>query len=60
MSLEGGGRADKYGNQYENRYLARLLLRLVNELFVMIFHQNKKIEYAVKRHLLLIRKSIMN
>ncbi len=31
MSLEMGGRADKYGNQYENRYLARLLLRLVNE-----------------------------
>lgn len=31
MSLEIGGRSDKYGNQYENRYLARLLLRLVNE-----------------------------
>ena len=31
MSLEMGGRSDKYGNQYENRYLARLLLRLVNE-----------------------------
>lgn len=36
MSLESGGRADKYGNQYENRYLAKLLLRLVNELFVSI------------------------
>lgn len=31
MSLEPGGRADKYGNQYENRYLAKLLLRLVDE-----------------------------
>ncbi|WP_130864411.1 NACHT domain-containing protein [Bacilliculturomica massiliensis] len=31
MSLESGGRADKYGNEYENRYLARLFLRLVNE-----------------------------
>lgn len=31
MSLESGGRADKYGNTYENRYLARLLLRLLNE-----------------------------
>lgn len=31
MSLEPGGRSDKYGNKYENRYLAKLLLRLVNE-----------------------------
>ena len=31
MSLEPGGRADKYGNKYENRYLAKLLLRLINE-----------------------------
>ena len=31
MSLETGGRADKYGNKYENRYLAKLLLRLVKE-----------------------------
>lgn len=31
MSLEPGGRADKYGNRYENRYLAKLLLRLVQE-----------------------------
>lgn len=29
MSLEPGGRADKYGNQYENQYLVRLLLRVV-------------------------------
>ena len=29
MSLEIGGRADKYGNEYENQYLARLLLRVV-------------------------------
>ncbi|MBR1533146.1 MAG: hypothetical protein IJ639_02190 [Ruminococcus sp.] len=29
MSLEGGGRADKYGNEYENRFLAALLLRIV-------------------------------
>ena len=31
MSLEPGGRSDKYGNKYENGYLAKLLLRLVNE-----------------------------
>lgn len=31
MSLEPGGRSDKYGNEYENRYLAKLLLRLVRE-----------------------------
>jgi hypothetical protein len=31
MSLENGGRADKYGNRYENRFLARLLLRLAKE-----------------------------
>ena len=31
MSLEPGGRSDKYGNEYENRYLAHLLIRLVNE-----------------------------
>ena len=31
MSLEPGGRADKYGNEYENQYLARLLLRVINE-----------------------------
>lgn len=31
MSLEPGGRAEKYGDEYENRYLARLLLRLVRE-----------------------------
>lgn len=31
MSLEPGGRADKYGNKYENRYLAKLLIRLVKE-----------------------------
>ncbi|MBP0983317.1 MAG: hypothetical protein J6A19_06285 [Oscillospiraceae bacterium] len=29
MSLEPGGRADKYGNNYENKYLANLFLRLV-------------------------------
>ncbi|MGN0650363.1 MAG: hypothetical protein ACI4KM_08000 [Oscillospiraceae bacterium] len=29
MSLEPGGRADKYGNNYENQYLASLFLRLV-------------------------------
>ena len=29
MSLESGGRADKYGNEYENRFLAELLLRIV-------------------------------
>ena len=28
MSLEPGGRADKYGNEYENLYLARLYLNL--------------------------------
>jgi hypothetical protein len=31
MSLERGGRADKYGNEYENQQLARLFLRLANE-----------------------------
>ena len=31
MSLEPGGRSDKYGNEYENRFLTRLLLQLVNE-----------------------------
>lgn len=31
MSLEPGGRSDKYGNNYENRYLAKLLLRLIKE-----------------------------
>lgn len=31
MSLEPGGRADKYGNNYENHYLAKLLVRLVKE-----------------------------
>ncbi len=31
MSLEPGGRSDKYGNQYENQYLAKLLLRVVSE-----------------------------
>ena len=31
MSLERGGKADKYGNEYENRYLANLLLRVANE-----------------------------
>lgn len=36
MSLEIGGRADKYGNQYENQYLARLLLRLVQEKYTAI------------------------
>ena len=30
MSLEPGGRSDKYGNEYENQYLARLFLRVVN------------------------------
>lgn len=30
MSLEPGGRSDKYGNEYENQYLARLLLNVVN------------------------------
>lgn len=29
MSLEIGGRADKYGNEYENQYLTRLFLRIV-------------------------------
>lgn len=29
MSLEKGGRADKYGNEYENQFLARLFVRLV-------------------------------
>lgn len=36
MSLEPGGRADKYGNKYENRYLAKLLLRLVREELISI------------------------
>ncbi len=36
MSLESGGRADKYGNQYENRYLAKLLLRLISEEIVSV------------------------
>ena len=31
MSLEPGGRSDKYGNKYENRYFAKLLLQLVKE-----------------------------
>ncbi|MCR4963839.1 MAG: hypothetical protein K6B40_08215 [Firmicutes bacterium] len=31
MSLEPGGRAEKYGDEYENRYLTILLLRVVNE-----------------------------
>lgn len=31
MSLERGGRADKYGNEYENQQLAKLFLRLANE-----------------------------
>ena len=31
MSLERGGRADKYGNEYENQQLARLFLSLANE-----------------------------
>ena len=30
MSLEVGGRSDKYGNEYENKYLVRLLLRVVS------------------------------
>lgn len=29
MSLEPGGRADKYGNEYEDQFLARMLLRIV-------------------------------
>ena len=29
MSLEPGGRTDKYGNNYENKYLIKLLLRLI-------------------------------
>ena len=36
MSLEPGGRADKYGNKYENQYLAKLLLRLAREKLVSI------------------------
>ena len=36
MSLEPGGRADKYGNKYENQFLAKLLLRLVRENLVSI------------------------
>ena len=31
MSLEPGGRADKYGNEYENQQLAWLLLELIKE-----------------------------
>ena len=31
MSLEPGGRADKYGNSYENSFLAKLFLRLIRE-----------------------------
>lgn len=31
MSLEPGGRSDKYGNEYENRYFAKLMLRLVRK-----------------------------
>ena len=31
MSLERGGRADKYGNTYENRFLAHLMLQLAKE-----------------------------
>ena len=30
MSLEPGGRSDKYGNKYENGYLAKLFLRILN------------------------------
>lgn len=36
MSLEPGGRSDKYGNQYENRYLAKLLLRVISGQFKSI------------------------
>lgn len=36
MSLESGGRSDKYGNKYEHRYLAKLLLRLVNEKLISV------------------------
>lgn len=36
MSLEPGGRADKYGNKYENQFLAKLLLRLAREKLVSI------------------------
>ena len=36
MSLEIGGRADKYGNEYENQYLVRLLLRIVKGQFKSI------------------------
>lgn len=36
MSLEPGGRADKYGNKYENQYLGKLLLRLAREKLVSI------------------------
>lgn len=31
MSLESGGRADKYGNTYENNVLAKAILRLIRE-----------------------------
>lgn len=30
MSLEPGGRSDKYGNEYENKFLAKLFIRLVD------------------------------
>lgn len=36
MSLELGGRADKYGNKYENQFLAKLLLRLAREKVVSV------------------------
>jgi len=36
MSLERGGRSNKYGNDYENKYLAKLLLRLVRGEFKSI------------------------
>lgn len=30
MSLEVGGRSDKYGNEYEKKYLLKLLFRLIS------------------------------
>lgn len=36
MSVESGGRADKYGNEYEKRYLAKILLSLINEKIVSV------------------------
>ena len=55
MSLESGGRADKYGNQYENRYLSRLLLMLVQGKYASIIVEplgtnHDAVEYITEDH----------